>query len=375
MADGALNAAETAAFLLLSLPAGAWVDRMRKRRVLVAADLARAAILSVVVVAALTGNASMALLIGAAVVISTFSLFFDVAHQSYVPGLVGLDHVVEGNSKLQATQSVAMIAGPAIGGVALRVLSAPLVMVATVGTYLASALAMARISHREDLPSPENRRPLRTEIAEGLRFVASEPLLRRILACTSLSNLGGAIGNAVVVIFALRTLDVGTATYGVVLSASAAGGLLGAVLADRASRWVGPARIIPVSAVFTGLSYAITPAAAVVAVTGAGSTLVPVVLVVGGFVFNLAVVVYNVAQVSFRQRLCPPALLGRMNASARFIVWGPIPIGGLLGGWIGTVWGVAPALWIGAVVMTLGALPVLLSPLSRMTELPIPAHD
>ncbi|KZM35964.1 MFS transporter [Oerskovia enterophila] len=372
---GALNAAETAAFLLLSLPAGAWVDRMRKRRVLVAADLARAAILSVVVVAALTGNASMALLIGAAVVISTFSLFFDVAHQSYVPGLVGLDHVVEGNSKLQATQSVAMIAGPAIGGVALRVLSAPLVMVATVGTYLASALAMARISHREDLPSPENRRPLRTEIAEGLRFVASEPLLRRILACTSLSNLGGAIGNAVVVIFALRTLDVGTATYGVVLSASAAGGLLGAVLADRASRWVGPARIIPVSAVFTGLSYAITPAAAVVAVTGAGSTLVPVVLVVGGFVFNLAVVVYNVAQVSFRQRLCPPALLGRMNASARFIVWGPIPIGGLLGGWIGTVWGVAPALWIGAVVMTLGALPVLLSPLSRMTELPIPAHD
>ncbi|KRC37692.1 MFS transporter [Oerskovia sp. Root918] len=372
---GALNAAETAAFLLLSLPAGAWVDRMRKRRVLVAADLARATILSVVVVAALTGNASMALLIGAAVIISTFSLFFDVAHQSYVPGLVGLDHVVEGNSKLQATQSVAMIAGPAIGGVALRVLSAPLVMVATVGTYLASAFAMARISHREDLPSPENRRPLRTEIAEGLRFVASEPLLRRILACTSLSNLGGAIGNAVVVIFALRTLDVGTATYGVVLSASAAGGLLGAVLADRASRWVGPARIIPVSAVFTGLSYAITPAAAVVAVTGAGSTLVPVVLVVGGFVFNLAVVVYNVAQVSFRQRLCPPALLGRMNASARFIVWGPIPIGGLLGGWIGTVWGVAPALWIGAVVMTLGALPVLLSPLSRMTELPVPAHD
>lgn len=376
---GALNAAETAAFLLLSLPAGAWVDRMRKRRVLVAADLARAVILSVVVAAALTGHASMGLLIGAAVVISTFSLFFDVAHQSYVPGLVGLDHVVEGNSKLQATQSVAMIAGPAIGGVALRVLSAPLVMVATVGTYLASAFAMARIGHREDLPDPASRRPLRTEIAEGLRFVASEPLLRRILACTSLSNLGGAIGNAVVVIFALRTLDVGTATYGVVLSASAAGGLLGAVLADRAARWVGPARIIPASAVFTGLSYAITPAAAIVAATGAttgaGAALVPVVLVVGGFVFNLAVVVYNVAQVSFRQRLCPPALLGRMNASARFIVWGPIPIGGLLGGWIGTVWGVTPALWIGAAVMTLGALPVLLSPLSRMTELPVPAHD
>lgn len=372
---GALNAAETAAFLLLSLPAGAWVDRMRKRRVLVTADLARAAILSVVVVAALTGHASMGLLIGAAVVISTFSLFFDVAHQSYVPGLVGLDHVVEGNSKLQATQSVAMIAGPAIGGVALRVLSAPLVMVATVCTYLASALAVSRIRHHEDLPDLAARRPLRTEIAEGLRFVASEPLLRRILACTSLGNLGGAIGNAVVVIFALRTLDVGTATYGVVLSASAAGGLLGAVLADRAARWVGPARVIPASAVFTGVSYAITPAAAWVAATGAADALVAVVLVVGGFVFNLAVVVYNVAQVSFRQRLCPPALLGRMNASARFLVWGPLPIGGLLGGWIGTVWGVAPALWVGALVMSLGALPVLLSPLSRMSELPVPARD
>ncbi|MHA7132320.1 MFS transporter [Oerskovia turbata] len=372
---GALSAAETAAFLVLSLPAGAWVDRLRKRRVLIAADLARAAILSVVVVAALTGHASMGLLISAAVVISTFSLFFDVAHQSYVPGLVGLDHVVEGNSKLQATQSVAMIAGPAIGGVALRVVSAPLVMLATVGTYLASALAMSRIRHREDLPDPASRRPLRTEIAEGLRFVATQPLLRRILACTSLSNLGGAIGNAVVVIFALRTLDVGTATYGVVLSASAVGGLLGAVLAERAARWIGAARIIPASAVFTGVSYAITPAAALVAAAGVGSAPVALVLVVGGFVFNCAVVVYNVAQVSFRQRLCPPALLGRMNASARFIVWGPIPIGGLLGGWIGTAWGVAPALWVGAAVMTLGALPVLLSPLSRMTELPVPAHD
>ncbi|MEK8225505.1 MFS transporter [Oerskovia sp. M15] len=254
-----------------------------------------------------------------------------------------------------------MIAGPAIGGVALRVLSAPWVMVATVGSYLASAFAMARIGHREDLPDPAARRPLRTEIAEGLRFVASEPLLRRILACTSLSNLGGAIGNTVVVIFALRTLDVGTATYGVVLSASAAGGLLGAVPADRAARWIGPARTIPASAVFAGVSYAITPPRHWSQRQGRSRGRAPRAHG-GGFVFNLAVVVYNVAQVSFRQRLCPPALLGRMNASARFIVWDPIPIGGLLGGWIGTSLGVVPALWLGAVVMTLGALPVLLSP-------------
>lgn len=367
---GLLTAAETAAFLVIGLPAGAWVDRMRKRRTLVVADLVRALVLAVVVVAALTGHASMPLLYGAGLVLSAATVFFDVAHQSYVPGLVGLDHVVEGNSKLQATQSVAMVAAPALGGLLLRVLTAPMLIAGTVVTYVLSATAVSRIRQVETLPRREDRRPLRTEIAEGLRFVVHQPLLRRIVACTSLSNLFGSVSGALLAIYALRVVGLDPAGLGTVLSASAVGGLVGAVLAGRAARAVGEARIIPVSAVAGGLAFALTPLALPLA------DVVPPVatLITGGALFSFAVVVYNVAQVSFRQRLCPPALLGRMNASVRFIVWGTMPLGSLLGGWLGTHLGVVPTLWVAAVGSLLAALPVVLSPLSTLTELPRPAE-
>ncbi|MBC7289924.1 MAG: MFS transporter [Actinotalea sp.] len=368
---GALTAAETAAFLLIGLPAGAWVDRMRKRRTLIVADLVRAVALGVVVVAAATGTASIPLLIAAALVVSAATVFFDVAHQSYVPGLVGLDHVVEGNSKLQATQSVAMVVAPAVGGALLRVISAPALIATTVGTYLVSALWLGRIRHEETLPRREDRRPLRTEIAEGLRFVVHQPLLRRIVACTSIGNLFGSLGGALLVIYALRVVGLDEAALGLVFSLSAAGGLLGAVAAERMARWIGEAKVIPASAVALGITYALNPLAVVLA------DVVPpaAVLVVAGFGFSFWVVVYNVAQVSFRQRLCPPTLLGRMNASVRFIVWGTMPIGGLLGGWLGTAVGVEGSLWVAAVGMTFAALPVVLSPLRTLTALPRPDDD
>lgn len=366
---GLLTAAETAAFLVIGLPAGAWVDRMRKRRTLIAADLVRAAVLAVVVLAALTGHGSMPLLYACGLVISAATVFFDVAHQSYVPGLVGLDRVVEGNSKLQATASVAMVAAPALGGVLLRVVAAPVLVLATVVTYLLSAAAVGRIRQQEVLPRVEDRRPLRVEIAEGLQFVVRQPYLRRIVACTSLSNFASGIGNALLVIYVLRHLGLDEAALGLVLSGGAIGGLVGAVVTAPLSRWVGEARIIPVGALLAVPALALTPLAAPLADAGVPAA---VPLVVGGALLSLAVVVYNVAQVSFRQRLCPPALLGRMNASVRFIVWGTLPLGGLLGGALGAALGVLPTYWVAVGVTAVAALPVVLSPLIRMRELPVP---
>jgi MFS family permease len=363
---GVLTAAETAAFLVIGLPAGAWVDRMRKRRVLIVADLVRAAVLALVVAAALAGHASIPLLVVAATAISVANVFFDVSHQSYVPGLVGLDHIVEGNSKLQATQSVALVVAPAVGGALLRVIAAPALIAVTAVTYLFSAFGVGRIAHREATPSPEGRRPLRTEIAEGLHFVVHQPLLRRIVTTTALGNFGGAISGAVMVIFALRTLDLDTAAFGTIISAAAVGGLVGAFTADRVSRWVGEARVIPISAL------AFLPAAVLVPLAASLPASPQVVLVVSGVVLNFAVIVYNIAQVSFRQRLCPPALLGRMNASVRFIVWGVMPIGGLLGGWLGHTFGILPTLWVSVAVTAVSALPVVLSPMLGMRELPVP---
>lgn len=368
---GALNAAETTAFLVIGLPAGAWVDRMRKRRTLIVADLVRAAVLAAVVAAALTGHASMTLLYVAGLVISAASVFFDVSHQSYVPTLVGPAHIVEGNSKLQATQSVASVAAPAIGGALLRVITAPALIGVTVVTYLVSAFAVGRIRLEESLPSRDERRPLRTEIAEGLRFVLHQPLLRRIVACTSLSNFSGSIAGALTVIYAIRVLGLDTAALGTVFSASAIGGLVGAVAADRLSRRVGEGRLIPLAALAAIPSFVLTPLASPLAGRGVPPQ---VPLVVGGVLFSFAVVVYNVGQVSFRQRLCPPALLGRMNASVRFIVWGVMPLGGLLGGWLGTHLGVLPTLWIAALGTALAALPVVVSPLLGMRDLETPDH-
>jgi Na+/melibiose symporter-like transporter len=365
---GALNAAETAAFLVIGLPAGAWVDRLRKRRVLIVADVVRAAVLAVVVAAAVTGTASMPLLYAAGLVISCATVFFDVAHQSYVPGLVGLERIVEGNSKLQATHSVAMVAAPALGGALLRVISAPALIGVTVVTYLTSAVFVRRIRHEETLPLRADRRPLRTEIAEGLRFVVQQPILRRIVACTSIGNLFNAVASAMSVIYVLRVVGLDAAGLGVVLSASAVGGLVGAVTADRLARLVGEGRIIPISALMMGPAFALTP----LALPLAGAGIPPsVTLVAGGALFSFAVVVYNVTQVSFRQRLCPPVLLGRMNASVRFIVWGTVPIGGLLGGALGTWFGVVPTLWVAAAGTALAALPVVLSPLIRLRDIPL----
>lgn len=361
---GVLNAAEYAAFLVIGLPAGAWVDRMRKRRVLIVADLVRATVLAVVVATAVTGHASIPLLIVAGLVISVATVFFDVSHQSYIPGLVGLDHLVEGNSKLQATASVAQVAAPAIGGLALRVITAPALIAVTVVTYLASAFAVGRIRHQETPPHPDTRRPLKVEIAEGLQFVVHEPYLRRIVACTSLGNFAGAIAGAVTVIYVLRTLGLGTAAYGAILSAGSIGALLGALAAGRLAQWVGEGRIIPLSALVMAPAFALTPLAST------GTFPAAALLIAGGALFGFAVIVYNVGQVSFRQRVCPPPLLGRMNASVRFIVWGTMPIGGLLGGWLGTHLGVLPTLWVSVAIMAVSALPVVISPLLRMRDLP-----
>ena len=364
---GFLTAAETVAFPAIGLLVGAWVDRMNKRRTLIVADLVRAAALAVVVVTGLTGHGSVPLLIGVAVAMSCATVFFDVAHQSYVPGLVGLEHIAEGNSKLQATQSVAIAVGPGLGGQLLRVVTAPALVAITVVTYLVSALAVGRIRHDETLPPREERRPLRTEIAEGLRFVLGQPLLRRIVACTGLSNLAGAISGALMAIYALRVLDLSPAAFGAVGSAGAIGGLVGAVVAERLSRRIGEGRVIALSAAAWLPAMALTPLALPLADAGVPAG---VTLVVGGGLQMFWIVVYNVAQVSFRQRLCPPALLGRMNASVRFLVWGGMPLGGLIGGFLGTHVGVVETLWIALAGTALGSLPVLLSPLARMRELP-----
>jgi predicted MFS family arabinose efflux permease len=363
---GLLTAAETLAFLVVGLPAGAWVDRWRTKRVLIAGDLVRAAVFAGVPLAWWAGRLTLGQLYAVALVGGIATVFFDVGYQSYLPEIVDGPQVVEGNAKLQASQSVAQVAGPAVGGLLLRVLSAPVLLGVDAASYLVSAFFVGRI-RRPSLPAPrQGRRPLRVEIAEGLGFVVRHPLLPRIVACTSLSNLFQSMSGALFVLYLLRDLHQPTSAIGLLFSVAAVGGLLGALVTERITRWLGEGRTIPFSALLCGPALALTPLA------GALANVIPplALLMAGGLIEWAAVVVYNITQVSFRQRVCPPELLGRMNASVRFIVWGTQPIGALVGGLLGSRIGVLPTLWLATAGVSLASLPVLFSPLSRMRDLP-----
>lgn len=359
---GVLAMLESLAFLLISLPAGAWVDRWRKKRVIVAGDLLRAALLVTIPAAWLLDLLTMAQLFVVAFAVGCITVFFDVANQSYLPEIVEGEQIAEGNGKLQASQQTAHVAGPAAAAALVRLVGSPLTILATAVCMALSSLFVSRIRHREERPDPAARRPLVEEIKEGLSFVLGHPLLRRIVACTGTSNLASSAIFALFVLYVIRTLGLSGTTLGLVMSLGAAGGLLGAVSSDRFTRLVGEGRAIPLSALLGGLTSLALPLA---------SVLPPVpTLLVGNFLLSFSVVVYNIAQVSFRQRLCPKPLLGRMNASIRFLVWGPMPVGAFLGGLLGRELGIVPTLWAFAGVSVLAALPVILSPLLGMRELP-----
>lgn len=362
---GVLTALGMAAFLLIGLPAGAWCDRIRRRPVMIAADLARVVLLVSVPIAAAFGVLTLGQLFAVALLHGVATVFFDVSYQSYLPSLVARSELVEGNAKLQASQAVAQVGGPTVSGFLVQLFTAPLALLADAASFLLSALSLGAIRAPEPVPPRPAQRNLRREIGEGLGFVLRHPILRMIAGTTGTANLFGAAFDAVVVVFFVRELHVTPGTIGALMSAGSIGGIAGALSAGWVTRTVGQARAV-------WLSLAVTaPFGLLIPLTQRGAGLA--LYAVGFFVFSYGVVVYNVAQVSFRQAVCPAHLLGRMNATMRFLVWGTMPLGGLIGGALGTGIGLRPTLWVTAVGTVLATGWVIASPLRRMRDLP--DHD
>ncbi|MFC4063224.1 MFS transporter [Planomonospora corallina] len=366
---GLLVAAETAAFLLVGLPAGVWVDRMPRRRVLVAADVARAVLLGSVPVAWWLGVLALPQLYGVALGTGLATVFFDIAYQSYLPSLVERDRLVDGNAKLEIVRSAAGVAGPGAGGWLIQVLTAPVAVLADAVSFLVSALLLRRIDAVERVPERSARRGLAKEIGEGLRYVAGHPILRMIAAATATANFAGGIFAAIEMIFLSRVVGLSAGVIGLLFSVAAAGGLVGAAVVGPLTRRVGSARVIWLSALV------FPPFMLLVPLTEPGWKLA--LFTLGTFMSSIGVVVYNVGQVSFRQAVTPERMLGRMNATMRFVVWGTLPLGGLAGGVLGEFLGARTTVWISAVLGMLFAVPLLLSPLRRMRDLPPaePADD
>ncbi len=352
---GVLSAAGTAAFLLIGLPAGVWVDRMRRRPLMIATDVLRAVLLLSVPLAWWLGVLTLAQLVVVALLVGVCTVFFDIAYQSYLPSLIGREHLVEGNSKLQASQSVADVSGPALAGGVAQAIGAANGVLATGLGYLGSALFLWRIKGVEPPPRPREGRKLRTDIAEGLRFVFDNRSLRAIVGCTGTSNFFSGLEMAVVILFLVRDVGLSEGLVGLLLSAGGIGGVLGAVTANRWNQRLGQTRVIWLSLLVTQPFGLLLPLTANDWRIG--------LAMLGTAIAAYGVIVYNVSQVSFRQTLCPDHLLGRMNASVRFLVWGTIPLGGLVGGLLGGWAGVRTTLWIGMIGQILAVLWVLLSPL------------
>ncbi len=359
---GVVSAADTLPFLLGSLPAGALVDRVRRRPVMIVCDLARAATLISIPVAWWLGVLAIWQVVVVAFVLGTFSALFDVAYQSVLPHLVTPDKLVEGNAKLQGVAAVSQIGGPAAAGFVIRALTAPVAVGVNAITYVSSAVFLSRIRTRESRPERSADSHFGRDIVEGLRFVVGNPLLRAIAAEAGSANFFSAMSSAMLIYLLAHILGVSAGVIGALLSIASVGGLIGAVCATALARWVGEGRVLWLSLGVTSPfmvgvplmrnDYTLWVAAAAFTVAVAGS------------------VAFNVTSVSFRQRLAPPRLLGRVNATMRFMVIGALPLGGLLGGAFGTWFGVRPTLWIAAVGSMLAFLPAFFSPLRSMRTLP-----
>ncbi|HEX5200157.1 MAG TPA: MFS transporter [Actinoplanes sp.] len=352
---GLLVGLQSAAFLVIGLPAGAWCDRMRRRPVLVTADLTRAALLLTVPAAALVDQLTLPHLYAVVIGHGMATVFFDVSYQSYLPTLVGREHLVEGNGKLEATRTVAYAGGPAAGGYLVQWLTAPFALAADALTYLWSVWWLTRITTAEPVPDPAGRAPLRTEIAEGVRFVFRQRVLRAVALSGATVVICGSVTQAVTLIFLVRDIGLSAGTVGLLMTIGSAGAVGGAVLTTRLARRLGTARSL------IGFMFGAFAAQLLVPLTGPGWRLA--FFVVATTAAMACSVAYNIVQVSYRQTICPDHLLGRMNATMRFIMWGMTPVGGVLGGVLGTAVGPRDTLWIASAGYALPVLWLIFSPL------------
>jgi predicted MFS family arabinose efflux permease len=363
---GILNAANTAAFLVVGLLAGAWVDRWVKRRVMIIADLVRMVMMALIPILYFAGSLQIWHLIVIGAVVGVATVFFDVAYQSVIPILFKSEHIAPANSALETSSQISHISGPPIAGSLIAFMTAPVVLIFDAVSFGISALTLSFIKDDEKPKPLEDRRPLHKEIAEGVKFVWNEPIIRAVSFCTSSTNLFNTIGTTLMGIYVLRELEISLPVFGLIMTIAGVGGLLGASMSAKLAAWMGEGQLIAISAFGSAAAFMMVPLTGLVDHFWA-----PFILAAIEFAISFFVLTYNITQVSARQRICPKPLLGRMNASIRFFVWGVMPIGALLAGVLGTAFGAFTTIVIGGVGMLFASLFVILHPLARMRKLPV----
>ena len=366
---GVLAAAAGAPHLILGLFAGAWVDRLQRRPIMIATDLGRAVLLATIPLAACLGALRIELLIAVAFLDGALKVFFDIAYLAYVPTLVPRSQLVEANSKLEATASGAQVIGPALGGALVRLLGAPLAMLIDAMTFLASALFLFGIRAQEPTPAPTQGSSLLREVADGLGVVWRNGVLRALAVASAVTNFGAFLFLAVYVLYLTRTLGLGPGAVGLVFAFGGVGALLGSLLAGRIrARWGIGATLVSSLALF-GV-FGLTIPLAVVFPRYA----LPLILF-AEFMQWVVVVIFDINAMSLRQAITPDRLLGRVNGTMRFVVWGIRPVGSLIGGYLGGRLGLPATLAVGGLAMLVSFVPLLFSPIPRLRSVDVERTD
>lgn len=367
---GILNAAAFAPYLLITMPAGAWIDRCRKRPLLIGADVGRVLALLAVPLLESAGMLEIYHLYAIAFAMGVFAVFFDVSGSAYLPSLIGRDRLLDGNGKLQATIVVSKSGGPAVGGTLVQVLTAPAALIASVVGSLASVAALCMIRTKEEPPKASGKeRKFLAEIGESLRFIMGNQYLRFLTIRSGINNMFFTARNTVLPLFILQTLGLNSAVLGVIMGVGAVGALIGATLSKKIVTRLGPGRTIAVS-------YGITSAAQVLLPSAMGPPAVALcILLPMFFTGGLFMTIGNTNVATLQQMIIPRRLLGRAVAGMRTVTWGSMPLGALLGGLLGSVIGIREALIVTATGFCLTALWIAVSPIARLRTMPEPPED
>jgi MFS family permease len=361
---GLLSAASAAPVLIIGLLAGVWVDRWPRRPVMIGADVARAALLLVIPLASALGLLTIEILCAVALLAGALAVVFDVAFLSFIPTLVGEGRLIEANSKLELTSSAAQVAGPGVGGVLIGAVGAPFVVLIDALSFLGSALFLLRTRVAEALPPRAEGVGVVAEIREGLAVVVGHPILGALARCSATTSLFSGMFLAVYVLYMTRDLSLGPVAVGLVFATGGVGSLAGALVAGPLARRYGPGPAMLQAILVFGLSGMAIPLAVLVP-----GVALPMVLA-SEFAQWATIVIYYVTAVSVRQALAPSRLLGRVNATMRFLARGAYPIGSLAGGGLGAAIGVPLTLVVATCGLLLGCVWLLPSPVRTLAEMP-----
>jgi MFS family permease len=363
---GLLSAAVTVAYLLVTLPAGALVERLGKRRVMVWTDVGRLVLIATIPVAAVLDVLTLGQLYVVALGTSALSVFFSVAYPTYLPTLLDRDQLLDGNGKLSASLSVAQIAGPALGGALVAAFGATRAMAVDAASYLVSAVALLAIRTEEppvaDPPARGERPRFRDQIREGVAYVRRDPILRAGVLWSGSANFFVIMVESIGPVFLIRTVHLRPGLVGVVLALGAVGGVVGGLTSGWLLKRIGSARVCWLSMTVFALPGLLIPMTR----PGAGVLL----FAIGWTSWTFSATICGVAVVTYRQATCPPELLARVTAVARWITWGTLPLGAVAGGALGSALGLRTTLWIAVVGGCASGLWLFFSPLRGRRDLP-----